>query len=523
MLYHRFQRFNRDERGHAIVIGAIGMLAMAVAILTSVSIGNAVYQKVKLQDATDAQAYSMAAKTARVFNFLAYTNRTMVLHHCASMTAMAWLSHAYYIKEFIGTLCEIAENIPYIGAIFAAIKEFIDLVYEAISYIVPILLYVFTGLNAALHIAQVLVVSGMAAELAAVTGANGPGVMTDAKAKMNELQGFLASLANTYINIRNPEQLYSMIDGGFGAPTTQFQLYEQNDLQDAKYARYRMLMGNIANAERRKYTAGSEDMQPVFLTRVWSWSAPVPGMCLNMSKTATSSIRNYEDQSIKDRIDARDGLSLVLKAWCSWFGDGPTIFDFGFYFGGQADYNGGGMTWGGHVKVFGAGASIGPETDSGNLTWYGITGYYLANPGYKDPASNLFNQPAFAMVGSKDMKGTQQVFELKSNIVTGDGTFTKGVEGQDKGQLDLTWQGKAENSGSLTGFDNLTGGMMALSAARAVYHRPGKWQEAPNFFNPLWTAQLIPADSAGLAWAAAVEPAGIVLFRKGLSGPMFNY
>jgi hypothetical protein len=539
MLYHRFQRFNRDERGHAIVIGAIGMLAIAIAILSSAAIGNGVYQKIKLQDASDAQAYSLAAKTARTYNFLAYTNRTMVVHHCSAMTFMAWLSHAYYIKYFIGTLLEVASYIPYIGIFFRFIKKAVDLIFDAVKKIVPWMVTATAAFNGALHLAQLLIVNAMGAEVMAQTGSNGAGTLTDSKAKINELQGGLASFVGLYVDGRNFAQYYNMIWDpnkragipGLGAPADQVKLYQENDLSDTTMARYRLLMSNIANSERRKYTAGAENMDPKFISRVWHWDIGIPPMCSRMDKTATASIRNYENQQIKDRIDARDGLSLNLWGFCGPFGiKKGKIFEFGFNFGGSADYKGIKGTFGFKVKLFGEGPEKGPiPIDStGSNKWYGITGYYLANPGYQNPAKNFFNQPTFAIVGTKDMKGKRQVFEMKSNIVVGnEGTFTKGREGQDKGQLDMTWQGKADNTGMP--FDDATGGMMALSASRAVYHRPGDWKEAPNFFNPLWTAQLVPTDSAGIK---ETQPAGIALlvadpsmvfFRDGFSGPMFNY
>ena len=42
-------------------------------------------------------------------------------------------------------------------------------------------------------------------------------------------------------------------------------------------------------------------------------------------------------------------------------------------------------------------------------------------------------------------------------------------------------------------FREKTGGMMALSVGRAVYHKPGNWKEEPNFFNPVWNARIAPA------------------------------
>ena len=55
-------------------------------------------------------------------------------------------------------------------------------------------------------------------------------------------------------------------------------------------------------------------------------------------------------------------------------------------------------------------------------------------------------------------------------------------------------------------------GPRAVARAEAYYHRPGAWQEPPNFFNPFWRARLAPAEpgldrlgAAGRALRALVE------------------
>jgi hypothetical protein len=44
----------------------------------------------------------------------------------------------------------------------------------------------------------------------------------------------------------------------------------------------------------------------------------------------------------------------------------------------------------------------------------------------------------------------------------------------------------------LPGVLQLREGFNALCAAQVYYHRPGEWREMPNFFNPLWSARLMP-------------------------------
>jgi hypothetical protein len=49
------------------------------------------------------------------------------------------------------------------------------------------------------------------------------------------------------------------------------------------------------------------------------------------------------------------------------------------------------------------------------------------------------------------------------------------------------------------GLQPLRPGLNAFSAAQAYYHRPGDWREMPNFFNPLWSARLMPVLESNAA------------------------
>jgi len=90
-------RLKRDEEGQALVLGAIFGLVLALCVLTTVGLGRAVYDKVQLQTAADAAAYSQAAVEARVLNFTAYTNRAMVVHYASIMAASAYLTWIHFL------------------------------------------------------------------------------------------------------------------------------------------------------------------------------------------------------------------------------------------------------------------------------------------------------------------------------------------------------------------------------------------------------------------------------------------
>src|SRR5438067_10697205 len=107
------RRLQRDEDGQALVLGAIFALVLMLCVLSTVNLGRAVYDKVQLQTAADAAAYSQAAVEARVLNFTAYTNRAMVVHYAALMAATAYLTYLHFEWPFWKALLELASKIPF--------------------------------------------------------------------------------------------------------------------------------------------------------------------------------------------------------------------------------------------------------------------------------------------------------------------------------------------------------------------------------------------------------------------------
>src|SRR3954468_24828574 len=114
-------RLKQDEEGQALVLGAIFGLILALCVLSTVGLGRAVYDKVQVQTAADAAAYSQAAVEARVMNFTAYTNRAMVVHYASMMAATSYLSYLLFEWPLMKALLDVLSKLPYVGPAFAAI------------------------------------------------------------------------------------------------------------------------------------------------------------------------------------------------------------------------------------------------------------------------------------------------------------------------------------------------------------------------------------------------------------------
>ena len=95
----------RSKRGQSIVLMAVTAALLAFTLFTTFSIGKAIRERVQLQNAADASAYSLAVMEARAFNFYAYTNRAIVSHYVAMM---AIYGHMSYLAYYEGVLRDLA-------------------------------------------------------------------------------------------------------------------------------------------------------------------------------------------------------------------------------------------------------------------------------------------------------------------------------------------------------------------------------------------------------------------------------
>ncbi|MBN1208832.1 MAG: hypothetical protein JXB05_28495 [Myxococcaceae bacterium] len=136
----------RRQEGQALVVAALLVLVMALAVVTTVNLGHTIHERVRLQNTSDAAAYSMAAMEARAFNFYAYANRTQVSHYVSAMMWQSLLSLIYFAEAFVTDIygfmrtinpcanpdglfwtvaCPILENVvPILGRILQVINEF---------------------------------------------------------------------------------------------------------------------------------------------------------------------------------------------------------------------------------------------------------------------------------------------------------------------------------------------------------------------------------------------------------------
>ncbi|NRD63127.1 pilus assembly protein [Corallococcus exiguus] len=517
-MFRILRRLRRDERGQAMVLGVVVMLVLAVTVMVSVNIGQGVYEKIKLQDAADAQAYSLAVKEARAYNFLAYTNRAMIVHYSAMLTVMSYVSHAVYLDRTIGVAAKYLQYIPGIGAVFAAVSTAIKTWKVTVETISRLLIPVLTALNIALWLAQEAMLTGTLFDLYTSKGHGNVIETTDPKAvvtkDMDSGDSFTKTATvsalfrnSTDINYSNAKNFLHVLDDGpfSSSPTmgvdptgmlTRGKLVTGNKLSDPNMAKYRLLMGNLANGVRRRWTAEGEG--PILIGRRWEFRLCVVIGELRIRKTADSQIKSFDENfenNRKDQLFASDDIRIEVRPTCFIFGWSDV---FRLRFRAAADNRGG------FHQEYGSN-----KTDD-HHPWMGITPFVTSDTSFVTPRQNHFGYPCNLIVLGKDMgadrTGNKPVYELENlsqNAFmegSGSGEYDKLKENSEEGiresYLDMTWRyvgGKKDTYAA--DFRERTGGMMAMAVGRAIYHRPNAWKEEPNFFNPLWTARLAPINT----------------------------
>ncbi len=78
MLAFKMRKAVRSRRGQTLVLGSLGVLLVSIMMMLTLNVGQSVHQKIKLQQYADAAAFSTAVQEARVYNYLAYTNRANI-------------------------------------------------------------------------------------------------------------------------------------------------------------------------------------------------------------------------------------------------------------------------------------------------------------------------------------------------------------------------------------------------------------------------------------------------------------
>lgn len=99
---------HRVDRGQALVLGLFFAFAIAGVMFFMFNSGRAVDEKLRLTNAADAIAYSVAAMESRALNYDAYVNRAIVANQVAIAQAVSLVSWLHYFEAGVENVDRLA-------------------------------------------------------------------------------------------------------------------------------------------------------------------------------------------------------------------------------------------------------------------------------------------------------------------------------------------------------------------------------------------------------------------------------
>ena len=91
----------RPRRGQTLVLAALSLLLLALMVALSFNISHALRGKTRLQQHSDAMAYSLAVLEARTFNYFAIGNRAIAASYVAMNSLHAYMAAASVTSEML--------------------------------------------------------------------------------------------------------------------------------------------------------------------------------------------------------------------------------------------------------------------------------------------------------------------------------------------------------------------------------------------------------------------------------------
>lgn len=437
--------------------GLVVVVVLAAGMLTTYELSRAVVEKVRLQDAADATAYSLATLEARSLNFVAFANRAQIANYVQMMEAQSLLSSATFGQSVTGLLRDVmGPEAPAIVGLDEAAAGYLDYLDE----VVPRYVAAQTTRNHLLFATSLAVVLATAARVADggrdVALANDPAARFEAVFDLARAANAAAYLAafdwrglppvvtdvdrvareRAVAELSNASRygtgLAAMVTG---RPLGAFVLRALGPALEAVPA-----LGAVADGISRATFTGTTKL----LRRR---GAALP----SVEDTA----RDEPDPTARaDVLAAKDEVGASLLAGLP----------------------------GGASLPLPRGAVVSSPDASVHCRYAGRLAVRC------DPEG-----------GRHDWRG---LFGLRGGIAPY-----------------LAWREAAAGGGSgepdvwvvlSRGGEGGAPGAWALARAQTYYHRPGAWQEPPNLFNPFWGARLAPAD------ARAVRAVGDAALADGL-------
>ncbi len=129
----------KKQDGYATIFTILLFAVMGLAVFSMFDSGQVSAERVRLQNTSDAAAYSAASLLARDYNFIAYTNRAMIANQAAIGQLVAIDSWTHYLEQEainLDTAGTIAQVVPGIGQAIKAVTNAVRMFAERLADVV---------------------------------------------------------------------------------------------------------------------------------------------------------------------------------------------------------------------------------------------------------------------------------------------------------------------------------------------------------------------------------------------------
>jgi len=504
-----FHRLRRDEDGQALVLASVLLLVLALAMLGAGRLGLRIHDRIALQDGADAAAYSLAVEEARAFNLYAWTNRAQIAQYVTvlqflSIDAMLQgvlvaMGGMAAVAKTIAELCsgpkmELCAAIPVIGWAVAAVSRVMAVIERAVviagraidlfdRFVGEVAVPALVGANLFLFANQLAIHGRVVGRLTGDEALRIAGVAAPGARWALPLQP-LNLLRFEQAHLREAMALWGDRDR------------EGAVLRDGAAGRRNLArrgMSELVHATRADFWIYDRTF-PDSLAHLFRKVEGIEVVEAFLALLPVGRLKGHTRLLSLD--DPRPGRSEAIYEGMERAGYGNARYPTGSAIGANFYLDPGGPLGpiadllGLEEKHFASVTSTSPESGGG---W--VCTWDVRNPFRWVPSAPL--TPVYAPRYSCNVnRGSHPWWGITPHMAfdaTGADCATAAAEFC---QPDV-WVALQ------LGED----GPKAVARALAYYHRPGNWQEPPNFFNPFWRARLAPVET-GLA---RLGPAGDAL------------
>ena len=511
-------RLRRCEEGQALVLAAIFGLVLMLCVLGTVNLGRTVYQKVQLQAAADAAAYSQAAVEARVMNFTAYTNRAMVVHYASIMAATSYLTWLHFIWAGLKPLLEVLGHLPYIGPIASALENGLGALVRILDAGIAALCPLLSAANMLLYGLQ----EGAWHSVWLRLGRPLPPEAHSGDSAAHPYQPIwpaVLALAN--------QAVFARTRGHLTMPqNAEESLRILTNAKNPAVQLARLHMLEIANSARQPWVAYGDRYDDATLSpmaRHFRWGFSIGIASMHLGSIGRTEMGAYaprtglaRTQTAPPQVWSGQRLRLVAKAFGftkrlnvlslvemdQLYAPFPKSEHQYYLLFSAPRWLRRILPGIGHVRDAMSEALQRYAPSPGQrMFWMSPYVYFAsqarARPGL-GPRAELgnFAQPDVIVGLSFDAADSDS-----EGRETDRRRFSWNGRGAGAAWVDFrsTGAGALRIPGLPRSLRPLHRGLNAFAAAQAYYHRPGDWKEMPNFFNPLWGARLMPVLESNVA------------------------